>query len=45
MGFEGVELFGPERLHLVEPRLQGHEMIGAQPVHAKAGIVVSLILL
>jgi len=39
MGFEGVELFGPERLHLVEPRLESDKGLGAQPVDAKASVV------
>jgi len=39
MGFEGPELFGPERLHLVEPGLEGAEGLGAQPVDAKASVV------
>ena len=38
---EGVELLCPECLHLLKPRLQGDEGLGAQPVHAKAGILLS----
>ena len=43
MNLEGFELVCPERLHLVEPRLQGDERSRAQPVHAKTR--VSLFLL
>ena len=39
VNLEGVELLYPECLHLVEPRLQGDEGLGAQPVHAKAGVL------
>src|SRR5258708_38760240 len=41
---EGLELIGPQRLHLVEPRLQGDERSRAQPVHAKTRIMGVLIL-
>jgi hypothetical protein len=40
VNLEGVELLSPECLHLVEPCLQGDEGLGAQPVHAKAGVLV-----
>jgi hypothetical protein len=36
---ERAELLGPEGVHLVEPRLQRHEVLGAQRVHAAAGVV------
>lgn len=41
---EGLELIGPQRLQLVEPRLQGDERSRAQPVHAKTRIMGALIL-
>jgi hypothetical protein len=45
VGLEGAELVGPERLHLVKPRLQGNERLRAQPVHAKASVLVDPLLL
>ncbi len=39
MRLEGFELIGPERLHLVEPCLEGDEGLGTQPVDAYTRVV------
>lgn len=38
MLLEGIELIGPERLHLIEPRLKGRERLRSQVVQVHAGI-------
>ena len=40
MRFEGPELLGPERLDLVEPRLQGDKRLRPESVHAQASVLV-----
>lgn len=45
MCLEGTELLTPERVDLIEPRLQGDEGLRAQPVHAHPGISVERVRL
>jgi hypothetical protein len=44
VGLESAELVGPERLHLVKPRLKGEKGLGTQSVYTKTGIVIGWFL-